>query len=64
MNDCESFENIFFDVLIKNASLRKRYVRANDVPYMTKALRKAIMKKSELERKYFNNLAIENRSTY
>ena len=35
--------------------MKKKLVRANEVPYMTKALRKAIMKRSELQSKYLKN---------
>ena len=38
--------------------------RANHVPYMTKALRKAIMKWSELKSKYVKNKASENLKSY
>ena len=34
------------------ASLRKKFPRANHAPYITKALRKAIMRRSQLETKY------------
>ena len=33
--------------------MKKKLVRANQAPYMTKVLRKAIMRRSELENKYF-----------
>ena len=39
-------------------------LRANHVPYMTKALRKAIMKRSELESKYVKNKTSENLRSY
>ena len=39
-------------------------LRANHVPYMTKALRKAIMKRSELESKYVKNKTNENLKSY
>ena len=35
--------------------MKKKFVRANEVPYMTKGLRKAIMKRSELKSKYLKN---------
>ena len=38
--------------------------RANHVPDMTKVLRKAIMKRSELERKYVKNETSENLKSY
>ena len=33
--------------------MKKKLVRANQTPYMTKALRKAIMRWSEIEAKHF-----------
>ena len=44
------FENIFLDVLSKLAPFKKKVVRANNAPYITKALQKAIMKGSYLEK--------------
>ena len=51
----DSFEDTFLKTLNRHAPIKKKFVRANDVPYMTKALRKAIMKRSELESKYLKN---------
>ena len=36
----------------KHAPLKKKTLRANDAPYMTKNLRKAMMKRTELASKY------------
>ena len=45
--------------------LNKRQVtRANHAPYVTKALRKAITKRTQLQHRYFNNRASENWNTY
>ena len=35
-----------------HAPIKKKLLRVNHVPYMTKALLKAIMKRSKLENKY------------
>ena len=51
-------------ILNKHAPLKKKVVRANHVPYMTKALRKAIMKRSALENKYLRNNTTENKIHY
>ena len=40
----ETFEEEFLKVLNKHAPLKKKFIRANHVLYMTKILRKAIMK--------------------
>ena len=43
------FEHIFLQVLEKHAPIKQKVVRANDKPFMTKALRKAIMRRSFLK---------------
>ena len=47
-----------------HAPLKKKFIRANHAPYMTKNLRKAIMKRSQLENKYISNSTVENRNKY
>ena len=42
-------------VLYKYAPVKTNILRASYVPYMTKTLRKAIMKQTELETEYCNN---------
>ena len=48
------FENIYVEVLNSHAPIKKKIVRANHAPYMSKVLRKAIVKRSNLENKYRN----------
>ena len=43
------FERIFLNTLYAQAPLKKKTLRANHAPYMTKTLRKAIMRRSALE---------------
>ena len=52
ISNYESFETTFIEVLNKHAPLRKKLLRANHAPYITKTLRKAIMRRSQLETKY------------
>ena len=47
-----------------HAPIKRRLLRANHGPYMTMALRKAIMKWSELESKYLKNKTSENVKSY
>ena len=47
------FENAFLETLNKHAPIKKKMLRANHAPYITKALRKVIMKRSYLENLYF-----------
>ena len=42
----EEFENIFLSVFDNHTPLKKKVVRANHMPYMTKQHRKAIMRRS------------------
>ena len=51
--DYTSFEENFLGVLNKHAPSKKKVLRANHAPYVTKALMKAIMKRSYLEKLYF-----------
>ena len=44
--------------------MEKKFIRANEVPYMTKALRKAIMKRPELKSKYLKNKSNQNIKIY
>ena len=50
-NNGQEFDETFIEIL--NKHVKKKLVRANQAPYMTKALCNAIMRRSELERKYF-----------
>ena len=53
ISNYESFETTFTEVLNKHAPLRKKHLRANHAPYITKTLRKVmIMHWSQLEKKY------------
>ena len=62
--DFDSFEDTFMKTLNIHAPMKKKFVRANEVPYMTKALRKAIMKRSEFESKYLKNKSYQNMKIY
>ena len=60
----ETFEEEFLKVLNKHAPLKKKFIRVNHAPYMTKNLRKAIMKRSQLENMYISNSTVENMNKY
>ena len=55
-----SFETIFNRVLDKHAPIKKKFVRANDKPFMTRALRKAVMLRSRLRNRYNKDQTVEN----
>ena len=51
IKDYDSFEKIFLNSLNIHAPCKKKVIRANQKPYVTKQLRKAIMHRSYLENK-------------
>ena len=57
--DYTVFEKILLNVLNTYAPVKKKVVRANNMPYMTKVLRKAIMIRSGLEKKYYKSKSVE-----
>ena len=58
--DYYHFELTFLKVLEEHAPMKKKVLRANDKPYMTKALRKAIMRRSTLKSKFLKNKSDDN----
>ena len=53
VDSCSKFDEIFLKVLNRHGPLKKKMLIANHAPYVSKALRKAIMKSSRLENIYF-----------
>ena len=64
ISNYESFETTFIEVLNKHAPLRKKLLRANHAPYITKTLRKTIMCRSQLETKYLKTKTQTNLKPY
>ena len=60
----DDFEKAYLEVLDNHAPIKKKTVRANHVPYLSKPLRKAIMRRSNLEYKYLKNRTPENQEVY
>jgi len=60
----DSFEEIFENVLDIHAPKKAKVSRANNKPYVTKAMRKSIMKRSELATKYRAQLTEENQKAF
>ena len=58
------FQNILREVLDNHAPLKKKYVRANNSPFMSKSLLKMIMNRSRFKNKYFKNKTAENWEKY
>ena len=63
-NNYNKFQNILSEVLDKHAPLKRKYLRANNSPFMTKQLRKMIMNRSRCKNAYFKNKTAENWEKY
>ena len=55
ITSCTKFDEIFLQVLSKHAPLKSELLCANDTLYISKCLRKAIMKRYDLKNLYFKN---------
>ena len=64
LSNFQSFEDIFEKVLNRHALEKKKVLRANGKPFVTKAIRKAIMKRSELATKYRARPNEENQKAF
>ena len=70
LKNYESFENIFLGVLNLHAPSKKKVIRANQKPYITKEMRKAIMLCFQLENKFYHyrteeyRRALKNQKNY
>ena len=53
--DWADFERLTLQVIDKHAPIKRKTIRANHKPYVTKELRKAIMKKTQLAKKRFDS---------
>ena len=60
----DEFVNIFMDIFNRHAPLKFRYIRANDSPFMTNQLRKAIMLRSSFKNKFNKNRTTQNHLAY
>ena len=56
----KSFSDVFHNIVDKHAPLKEKIIRGNNAPFMTKDLRKAIMDRSRLKKKYQNWPSREN----
>ena len=62
--DYQEFDKKFIEILNKHAPVEKKLVRENQAPYMTKALHKAIVRRSELETKYLKEKTNDTLKAY
>ena len=61
---CEEFGNLFMCILNEHAPMKKRYIRANNAPFMNKELCKAIMTRSRLRNIFLKLKTNESREAY
>ena len=62
--DYGAFEAVVMAVLNEHAPIKRKYVRANDGPFMTKALRKENMHRTKLRNRCNNDRTEENLKAY
>ena len=60
----DDFEETFLSLVNKHAPLKKKILRHNNGPFLTKELRKEIKKRSKLNNKYNKKRNYENWSLY
>ena len=54
------FEKIVLKVLGRHSPMKNKTIRANHAPYVTKTMRKTIMKRAELQHRYFKTKSSRN----
>ena len=66
VNDCNlsTFLDASLKTLNRYAPIKKKYVRANEKPFMNKTLRKKVMNRSRMRNRYLRNRTEENRIAY
>ena len=57
--DYKNFQNCFEKVLDNHTPMKRKYARANEEPFMNRALRKATMLRSRLQNRYNNSPTVE-----
>ena len=64
VGSCYQFDQIFFNVLDKHDPMKQKLLRANHSSYISKPLRKAIMRRSHLQKVYYKNKSEKSFKTY
>ena len=52
------------DLLNQKAPIKKKYIRANNAPFMNKTLSKAVMTRSRMQNRYLRNPSVTNKNEY
>ena len=61
---CHESDQIFLNVLDKHAPIKRKLLRANDSSYISKNLRKAIMRRSHFGKVYYKNKSVRSFKAY
>ena len=64
ITDLEGFMKTVFHICNKHAPIKRKYIRANKAPFITKDLHKAIMKRSKLRNKFLKSRNLSHRKNY
>ena len=62
--DINSFQELCINLLNSIAPKKKKYIRANQAPFMNKMLQKAIMDRSRLRNKFLKHMTSSNKMAY
>ena len=62
--DLEGFMKTVFHIFNKHAPIKRKYIHTNNVPFMTKELHKAIMKRSKLTNEFVKSRNLSGRKNY
>ena len=64
ITDLEGFMKTVFHIFNKLAPIKRKYIRANESPFMTEDLHKAIMKRSKLRNKFLKSRNPSDKKNY
>ena len=60
----DEFTKLVLETLEKHAPMKTKYIRANQSPFITKEIRKSIMKRTQLKNKYMKRKTFSNKAAY
>ena len=60
----DDFKNYFMALVDRHAPTKKKVLRGNNAPFMSKTLSKAFMHRSRLKNRYHKNQTEENKKAY
>ena len=63
-SDLEGFKNTIFCMFNKHVPIKRKYICANEAPFMTKELHKAIMKRFKLRNKFLKSKTFSDKKAY